>query len=57
MELNIPATQAQLDKIKSEELKAKMDAKLKMTPEELTELARVGDVREILKNLLLYVYK
>jgi hypothetical protein len=57
MELNIPATKERLDKIKVDAIKAKVDAKLKLTPEELSEWARVGDVRDILKSLLLYVYK
>jgi hypothetical protein len=50
MQLNIPATEKQ-------KLQKKVDAKLKLTPEELREYARTGDIRHILETLLLYVYK
>jgi hypothetical protein len=46
---------AEIKRIK--EIEAKFGEKLKMSPEELIELSEKGDVRMILRELLLYVYK
>lgn len=42
---------------KKQKLEQRLGKKLKLTPEELIRLSEVGDIRMILRELLLYVYK